>query len=109
MSKIFTNDVTIASSGTTSGSVWLDERLLVGIEFPSAFTGATVSFEVSADNTNFVELYSGGSLVTVTATASKLEKLVPADYAMAKFIRVKSASSEAAERTITLWTRNEKE
>lgn len=108
MSDVRSKSVTIANAATTSGAIQLDERVVCGIEFPAAFTGATVGFEVSADGTNYFDLYDdAGSAISVTATVSTVSRLIPADFAMAKYLKVKSASSEGAERTVKIWVRTE--
>ena len=95
--------VTIASSGTTSNAIDLVGMNLVGIQFPSAFTGSTVSFEASLDGSNYYAIAdTAGTDLSVTVTADRLVALVAADLSCVRFLKIVSDSSEGAERTITL-------
>lgn len=109
MSRVTTHDLTIASSGSTSTSVEIDDRLPVGLQMPAALTGTAYNIQVSYDGTNFYTLNSSGSAVALTHSNSAIERLVPADYAMAKHIRFVSDGTEASERTLTLWVRSEED
>lgn len=109
MSRVTTHDLTIASGASTSSSVEIDDRLPVGLQMPSALTGTSYSVQVSYDGTTFATLYASGSAVSITHTNSAIERLVPADFAMAKHIRFVSDGTEGAGRTLTLWVRSEED
>lgn len=66
----------------------------------SAFTGATVQPKFSNDGTNFTAV---GSAISVAANGTYA---IPADCFKAKYIRLDSASNEAAARTLTLFLRS---
>jgi hypothetical protein len=78
----------------------------VGILMPSAFTGATIELEGSIDGTNFYDIYNtDGSALSITVGTDRLIALVPSDLACVRYLRIVSASSEAAERTINIIVR----
>jgi hypothetical protein len=96
-------NVTISSGQTTSTALDCGGCNLVGIIFPAAFTGATVSFEGSVDGTNFYTMKNDtGSTLSLTASTSSFVAIVPSDFAAAGHLKIVSASSEGADRTITL-------
>jgi hypothetical protein len=97
-------DWTIANSQTVSDSVDTGPCELVGAEFPSTLTGASVTFQVSEDNTTFVPLYWEGTEVQFTVAASRGLSWDPAKFAGWRYVKIVSGSAEGAERTITpLW------
>ena len=68
-------------------------------------TGATITFDFSFDGTNFVDVVeTDGTEVTYTVTAGDVVRVDPSGWAFAAtgFLRVVSAGSEAADRTINL-------
>jgi hypothetical protein len=99
---------TIAASGSVSDDVNLGGRVLVGIEMPTAWTAASITFQASFDGTNFFDVYDGaGSEVSGTAGASQFITMNPATLYGIKVIRVRSGTSaaavnQAAERVINL-------
>lgn len=92
---------TIANGGTTSNALLLGkERALLSIQFPAAFTGATVAVHGSIDGTNYKALYMDGSAVSVTVTVSTTHQINPrATYGLHS-VKLVSAGAEGAERTI---------
>lgn len=100
---INTIDVTIASSETTSGVADFGDLTLSGITLP-AMTGTSVTFQVSADGTNFYTLHDSTKTalsVTCDGTARAFY-LEPTKFAGYRWIKVVSGSAEGAERTIKL-------
>ena len=105
--------VVIAINATVSGAVdlSLNDHLarLVGFVMPAAFTGASISFQVSADDSTYQALYDdANSLVSITVSASRTYGFRN-DVAMAlghwRFVKFVSASAEGAERTIVVYTK----
>lgn len=95
--------VTIASSATTSGSADLQGLGLVGLIMPAAFTGTTMSFQVSIDNSTFYDLYNtNNTLVSMAVTQGRAYSFVPGDLLGYRYIKVKSGSTEGGSRVITL-------
>ena len=64
---------------------------------PSAFTGATIQPAMSNDGTNFTD---SGAAITVTDDETYA---IPAAVFAAKFIRLTSASSEGAARSLKIF------
>jgi hypothetical protein len=82
----------------------VDARLwaIFGLVMPAAFTGATVSFKVSADNATFQPLYdNAGAAVSLTVGASQSFDL-PTALASWPYWKVVSASAEGAARTLVV-------
>jgi hypothetical protein len=97
--------IDISDNATTSSAAQCDGLLLSGIVFPSAMTGATITFDFSFDGTNFVDVVeTDGTEVTYTVTAGDVVRVDPSGWAFAStgFLRVVSSNSEAADRTINL-------
>jgi hypothetical protein len=98
-------DVVIAADGTTSASVGLSGRALVAIETPGALTSVSLTF-LAAQGTTFVPIYSdAGSAYSVTVAASRHILIDPAKLVGVTNLKVVMGSAEAAERTLTLITR----
>ena len=111
----YNQDLTIAISTTTSGGAYVAELDLRSIKFPAAFTGATISFTggvVGGRSGNNAEpatytaiTDSAGAAITVTVSVGKIVTLTEAQrdaLRAAHWIKIVSASSEAAARTVTL-------
>ena len=97
--------IDISDNATTSSAAQCDGLLLSGIVFPAAMTGATITFEFSFDGTNFVDVVeTDGTEVSYSVSAGNVVRVDPSGWAFAStgFLRITSASSEAADRTINL-------
>ena len=97
--------IDISDNATTSSAAQCDGLLLSGIVFPAAMTGATITFDFSFDGTNFVDVVeTDGTEVSYSVSAGNVVRVDPSGWAFAStgFLRVVSASSEAADRTINL-------
>lgn len=98
----------IESGGTTSLPVNIGGQTICAFEFPASFEGATVTFQAaSTENGTYrtVKDPSTGSDVTVTAGANAYVPVHPADFTGIAFLKIVSASSVAANRTINLMVR----
>jgi len=100
----------ISSGQTTSQEIDLSGNTLCGFFFPSAFTGASLTImatTVSGGTYQTVEVDEFGSGdYTITVTANKFVPVTNlAIIAGLRFIKLVSASSEAANRTIQLVVR----
>ena len=61
---------TIASGASLSGFVEIDEALYIGIEMPAAWDAANLTFQVSRNGSDWLDLYDdAGNEVTVTASS----------------------------------------
>lgn len=97
---------TIASSATTSDAIDLEGLCLVQIQMPAAFTGASITFTSSHDGVTYQSLYnSSNTQYSITVAASRNYNIAPSDFAGCRFLKIVSASSEAASRSIGLIAR----
>lgn len=100
---------TIASSGTTSGEIDLGGTTLVGIEIPSAITGTSMTFTTaSAAGGTFVPIQNGGTGVALSVTIAASKRIPLGGYPEFKgcrFIKLVSGSSEAAARSIKVFSK----
>lgn len=104
--------VTIASGASLSDASDGKGKTLVGVEMPSAWTAAALSFMVSNDGSTYVPLYDQGVEVTIpssligTAEARSFA-LDPTQFLGFRYVKVRSgvngaAVNQGAERVITL-------
>jgi hypothetical protein len=106
-------DAVIALNGTVSGAVDVGPGRLFGFVLPKAFTGTAITFQVSADGTNYGLLYDdAGSAVSCSVSAGttvfKAYAFKADDYHCLhqwRYLKLVSNATEAAERTIQLWVR----
>ena len=101
--------IDISDNATTSSAAQCDGLLLSGIVFPSAMTGATITFDFSFDGTNFVDVVeTDGTEVSYTVTAGDVVRVDPSGWAFASqgYLRVTSNGTEAADRKIVLHLRH---
>lgn len=96
-----TDTVTIASSGTVSTSLTLENsRVPVAITTPAALTGTAFTFNASVDGTTFRPLYYESTQYTVTVSTSRHVGLNRLAFEGVKHIQIVSGSTETAARTI---------
>jgi len=91
---------TIANGQTVSDAVYIGDKLPVTLLMPAAFTGATVSFQGSLDGATYQAVNVGGAAYSETVTASKNVTLDPSVFAGFRYVKVVSASAEAAARSV---------
>jgi hypothetical protein len=97
---------TIANGATVSGAVDLGAATVTGIQMPAAFTGTTLTFQVSADGSTYVPLYdSSGTLQSMTVAVSCGYSLNPTVFAGWPYLKVVSGSAQVGSVAITLLTR----
>lgn len=110
MAATRTNTATIPINSTTSNSIDTSSfdslQGFVGFVAPAAFTGASITFNVSVDDVTYQQLFSSAnSAVQITITAGKsyaFTQDVRSELIPWRFIQIVSASSESAARTFTL-------
>jgi hypothetical protein len=94
----------IASGQTKSSIIDAEHLSLRGLLMPAAFTGATMTFEVSdkADGTFIPLVDESGAAVSVTVTQSEGVALDTASRELGafRFLKLVSGSAEAAAREI---------
>lgn len=95
---------TIPAAGATSNAIKLNGFSLVGILLPSTFTGATITFTVSVDGTNFFVLKSllTGTSLSYTVTQGTYAAIDPVPFYGVHYLKIVSASTEGSARTLTL-------
>ena len=98
---------TIPSCETTTESFNFETKIITGIIMPSAFTGTSISFELSYDNSTFYPLYDAptNALVTISVTTGVFYGIVPQDFTYLGFLRIVSDATEDADREIQIITR----
>lgn len=100
-----TRTVTIAASGTKTAAIDLGCFTLVGIQF-GAFTGTALTFEgSSATDGTFVAVKAttSGSALSYTVAQNTFAAIDPANFYSLSIIKLVSGSTEASERTLTLF------
>ena len=95
--------ITIDSGSVTSSAAVLIGTSLAGMILPAGFQGATVDMQGGTDGSTWFNLYSaGGTQFQVSAGASRYIYFAPTDFVATQHVRVISASTQTASRTITL-------
>ena len=99
--------VTILSGASLSDAQDLQGCRLTGIRMPASWTAASLTFQVSEDGTNFVNLYNLNGEVTYSTGASYGVSFNAEDFLSWRYIKVRSGTSGAAvtqgaDRTLVL-------
>jgi len=99
-------DIAIAGTGTTSATVDLVGKTLVGIITPASLSSTGLTFNVSDDNSTFRTLTdtANSAIAVVVDTTSTQYVLTPSTFAGVRFVQVEAGSSETA-KTFILVTR----
>lgn len=85
---------TIANGASLSSAVDIDGSALVGIVVPATFTGTSLTFQMSHDDTTYSNLYDEtGTEVTVTISTSRYIRLNPSDWMGCDALKVRSGTS----------------
>lgn len=94
--------LTIANNATTSDAMDARGYAVFGLVIPSAFTGTSITFTVSDDNTTFQALYDASNAqVTVPVAVSRSYDL-PAELASWPYWKIVSGSSEGGARSLII-------
>lgn len=93
--------VTIASGGTTSGTIALRHFVLWGVVLP-AMTGTSLSFQVSADGVTYQALYDDAGDQVLLPIAGSRSYTLPAALAAWPWCKIVSNAAEAAARELVL-------
>lgn len=110
-------NVTIPNGTSTSGIINLatGTRELTGIQMSAAWTAAALTFEVSADGTNFAVLHNGTAEFTILAAGGAAAGLSitlnPEVFGNWPFVRIRSGVigayvNQGAARTLVVLTRD---
>jgi len=100
-----TFNVAIANGASLSDPIDLTGLVLVGLQMPSAWTAAAITFQASADGTTYADFYSAGSELSLTVSASQFIRLDSSIMLSARWWKVRSGTSgtpvnQGAARTI---------
>lgn len=96
-----TDTVTIASSGTTSTTLTLENnRIPLALVLPATMTGTSCNFKASSNGTDFYTVYDDGTLYAPTTAASRFVALKRQPMEAVKYFQIVSTSTETATRTI---------
>lgn len=110
-SPLCTQTATIPNGGSLSGAIDLGGTALVGIQMPSGWDAAALTFQASADGITFAELYdAAGNVRSLTTAASHSLYLVPSEWLGIRYLKVRSGTSgspvnQTADRALTLISR----
>lgn len=92
--------VTIANNAAASSAIPYGGYRSGIFIMPAAFTGASVSFKVSADGSTWNALYNASNtLISITIGTDRAYPF-PAEALGAKYVQLLSASNEGAARSI---------
>jgi uncharacterized membrane protein len=101
----FAGTVTIANGQTTSGAFDCGNTTLAAIQLPSDFTGTSVTFQGSIDGTTYTTIYDDTNTVySIPVAVSRGYGLELALFYPWRYIKIVSASSEGAARSIVVST-----
>ncbi len=90
--SVTTNAATIAAGASLSGAVYLGHGVLVGIQMPTAWDAATLSFQASVDGVIFQDVYDfQGAEVVVQAAASRFVTID--EFQGAPWIKIRSGTT----------------
>lgn len=85
---------TIASGQSLSNAINIGELHLAGIQFPSGWDAASVTFQASVDNVNFVDVYTTTAELSITAAgANRYILLDPHQFSGMRYIKIRSGVS----------------
>lgn len=102
-----TKVATIASGQSLSDAHDLSEQRLYGIEVPTGWTAAAISFQTSLDDTTWLDLYDSSGPVSLTVQPGRLTLVDPSTFFGVRRVRLRSglpgaAVNQAAARAINL-------
>lgn len=87
---------TIANGASLSGAVDLGRAVLSAVIMPAGWTAADLTFQVSADNATFVDLYDGNVERVVTGPAASRALNLSLDWSAYRYVKVRSGTAAAA-------------
>lgn len=102
--SIYNRTATIVSGQSASTIVDLKGFSLTGILLPGAFTGTSLIFLMSANGTNFFNVYvtTSGTALSYTVSAAHYYAIDPVAFYGIRYLKIVSGSTEAADRVLTL-------
>lgn len=105
--NIIQQSATIASGGSLSSAIDIGNAKLVGIQMPSSWTAASLTFQASYDGLTYADLYDNGTERAYTVSSSRFLALNVADWLGVRWLKIRSGTSAAptnqgADRSIKL-------
>jgi len=94
---------TIANNATTSDAISCGGAYLCAVSFPAAFTGTSISFQVSFDGSTYRDLRDSSGAVVSLAVHVEDTVSAPLDvFGPFPYLKVVSNATELAERLVLL-------
>jgi hypothetical protein len=90
--------VTISDAQSLSGGIDIKAHRLASIIFPAGFASADITFQVSADETTWVDLYDKNGEVSIPAAAVGASRCVVLDFVTFfgfRYLKIRSGTSAA--------------
>jgi hypothetical protein len=103
-----TGSITILNGASLSNAIALDNRTVVAIILPSAWTAASITFQASVDGTNYFNVYTQTTELSATVGASYFVVLPrTTGLESARYIKIRSGTSatpvnQSADRVISV-------
>lgn len=95
-------EIVIANGGTVSEPAELSHYARGSFAIPAAFTGTTITFSVSRNNSTYFNLYDeGNNQLSITVSTSRAYPIPPEAFDW-PFLKLTSGSAEGGERTILI-------
>lgn len=100
---------TIANGTSLSGAIDLGAATLFGVQIPSSWTAASLTFQASTDGVTYSNLYDsvGTEIVASVAASQFVVMSIPAQWIGIRFLKIRSGTSGApvnqgADRTLQI-------
>ncbi|QOZ76723.1 hypothetical protein XH83_15440 [Bradyrhizobium sp. CCBAU 53351] len=100
---------TIANGQSLSAPIDLANHALASIEFPSAWTAAVITFQVSSDGVTYRDLWDENGEVSFQAAANRAIRLASWGWFAIRYLKIRSGTSaapvaQAADRVVNLYS-----
>ncbi|WP_234680804.1 hypothetical protein [Bradyrhizobium monzae] len=100
---------TILSGQNLSAPIDLANHALAGIEMPSAWTSAVITFQVSSDGVTYRDFWDENGEVSFQAAANRAIRIASWSWFAIRYLKIRSGTSatpvaQAADRVINLYS-----
>lgn len=98
---------TLTDGNTESDAIDLSGTTLTALEIPASFEGAALTLQAASSEagTYYEVCNSNGTPVTITAAASRIITLDPAQMAGLRYIKLVADTAQTGDVSLTLMTR----
>jgi len=96
----FSASSTILNGQTAGSSVEVSNTVRGVVLFPSGFDGTAIKWDVSDDGATWFPLFSGGSAVSTTVSATQAAE-IPAGAMAGRFMRPVAATAQTGDSTLS--------